>query len=367
MTSGFKLDLCSSRRRAAVGRWLWGGLGLIGLMLTARGATPPEPQKMPEFRHVAPLPATVAAARANGLSLHGMAPPDARRGLKLGDGLTVLVSRTEGKKLRQWLIDLEATKVTEEEQQRPFDTTKFYSSSGQEFSFSGGRAALTIRVIGPLEMNAAGKGKAAAPKVVRRRILVSADFLSLGLDRVPALMLRMKALQEKDPKFETGNLQFGDKPFPAKVVEETNRQPGLKFFTVEDQRAFIGSLIALREFIVTISRTPGLQDVMMSVVDIPWWSIVRSLGHPSFGFQMRQGVRALKTNEAGLSAAGVVYAWPFRLTINDKESLLFQLAVVAPEPPLTVTAGVIGIASGQPSGKGPELRMSVVSTRVGSP
>lgn len=367
MTSGFKLDLRGSRRRAGLGRWILGGLGLVGWGLAATRAAPPETRPVPEFRRIAPLAGTETAARAHGLNLEGMVPPDSHRRLRVGDGVTVLVSLTEGKKLRQWLIDLEATQVTAEEQQRPFDKTKLYSSSGQEFSFSGGRAALTIRVIGPIDAAAAARGQTTPAKMVKRRILVSADFLSLGLDRVPAFMLRLKALHEKDPKFEMGKVQFGDKPYPAEVVEKTNRQPGLQYFPVEDQKAFIGSLIALREFLVTIARTPGLQDVMMSAVDIPWWSIIRSLGHPSFGLEMLQGVRALKAGTFGLSAADLVYTWPFRLTINGKESLLLQLAVVPPDPPLTVTAGVIGIAAGQPSGKGPELRINVVSTRAGAP
>jgi len=48
---------------------------------------------------------------------------------------------------------------------------------------------------------------------------------------------------------------------------------------------------------------------------------------------------------------------PLGLGINDKPSLLCQLAVIDLRPPFQTSAGVIGLASGAPEGKRPVLTL----------
>jgi hypothetical protein len=47
-----------------------------------------------------------------------------------------------------------------------------------------------------------------------------------------------------------------------------------------------------------------------------------------------------------------IHAMPLGLGINDKPSLLCQLAVIDLRPPFQTSAGVIGLASGAPDGSG---------------
>ena len=106
----------------------------------------------------------------------------------------------------------------------------------------------------------------------------------------------------------------------------------------------------------------------MSVLEVPWWSILRSGGKaPRIEIDMEatlSSVRQLDAAGWGLGASAKVYAYPFQLDLNGKPALLCQLAVVPPQPPLLVSAGIIGLAAGRPDGKGPVLTLQVIASRV---
>lgn len=361
----FKLDLRRSRAGGAT-RTAWGrrwAATCLGLAAVSAAAEPA--MRMPEFRHLEPLPSVRQAAAAAGIPLEGCAEPAGAPGLAPGDEATVLVSRIEGAKLEQWVISVRAVEPAGPVEATPVRTATVYASSGDHFTFSSGTAALSLRMIGPLVAGDAGRPRATRPAVEERRVGVSADYLSLGLYRVPALTLRLKAQLAADPTIPPFSLNFGDRPFPPDQVATTRRQPGLKLITVDDQRAFNGALLALQEFLQTISRTPGLKDVLMSVVDVPWWAVVKAGGKPRFDINALNAVRTLPAARAGLTDERVVYAWPFELKIAGKQALRFQLAVVPPRPPLAVTAGIVGIAAAPPGDTGPRLALELVASRRG--
>lgn len=346
----------------------WRGLALgILLSATAWAGDKPAP-KPPEFRQVAPLASVREAANAAHFSLKGLAPAAAREKLKAGDAVTTLVTWTEGKKLKQWIIELEAAELTEGEKKRGEDSIRFYTSSGHEFTLGGGQAALKVRMIGPLEQGDAGKRKATAPAIEQRRILVSADFLGLGLEQRPVIALRRKAVREANPKAKDVDGSIRNRqPFSAAEIAATQKQmaeadPGLVLNEAEE-RAFIGSTMAMSEFFRTARRTPGLKDVLQSVLEIPWWSIGTS-GEMNLNLKALPLERELSAASWGLPEGQKVYAFPCRLDINGKPVLIFQLAVTSPQPPLTASAGAVGFAAGAADGTGPVLTFQVVSTRA---
>jgi len=56
-------------------------------------------------------------------------------------------------------------------------------------------------------------------------------------------------------------------------------------------------------------RTPGLQDVLKSVLDLPWWSIVTSGGKmPAIDFDGLNFTKELAAEAWGLPATEKIYA-----------------------------------------------------------
>jgi hypothetical protein len=330
---------------------------------TATEAAPPDwTRPPPDFRQMPALPRVRQAAVATQTPLAGLAVGADDSGLAPGDGVTVLVTHTEGGELKQWIVAIEAVAPTEKEKKAPERGARFFSSSGYEFRFGSTRAVLELKVVGPLGPGEAG-AKAKTPEVKRRRVGVGADFLGLGLDRVPATYLRAKAIRAGNPELPPGQLQIGNRPFPPELAGERRRAAEAAGYTEADERAMIGGVLALLEFFQITLRTPGLQDVLKSVLDLPWWSIVTSGGKmPAMNFDGLSFARELAAETWGLPATEKVYASPYLLRLNGEPALLFQLAVTAPRPPLRVSAGIVGLAAGRPDGKGPVLTLQVVAS-----
>ncbi|MEO6874144.1 MAG: hypothetical protein ABI222_04925 [Opitutaceae bacterium] len=311
------------------------------------------------------MPAIQQASQAAGLLLAGLAQPEARQTMRPGDSVTILVSLTKGEKLKQWLIVFSMEEPRETEKRRGRDSAHVYTSTGHEFRFDGGRAGIRIAMIGPLSASDAGRQAAKAPAIIRQRVLVDADYLALGMEQVPATMMEMRARKAANPSLPQGSMDFGPTPYPPGPAAANAKVAEAVGITAASERAFIGSVLALQEFLQLASRTPGLKDVFMSVLDVPWWSIVASAGNMKFDIQGMPFQRQLDSGSWGLPADEPVYAAPYLLGINGKPALLFQLAMTAPKAPLTVSAGIVGLAAGAPDGKGPVLTMQVIGSRAG--
>lgn len=359
MTGNFKHDL-GPRRHWPLRLLALAILFVNGAALRAAEADRPPPS----FRHLAPLASVAEASRAAGVALEGWAPYAAREQLAPGDGVTAVVSLIKGDNLRQWLLDVAAGATTAEEQARPDQTVVRYSATGHEFNFNAGRAAVNIRMIGPLRESDAGRRAAREPAVRQHRMLVSADYLALGLDRFTAAFIRLAQFKPADPSHPPQvKVNFADTPFPAATVADAKKAAEEVGFTAADERAILGASLALPEFVRLASSTPGLRDLFFSIIDVPWWSIIRNR-QVALGTHFLPGMKELDPVAWGLPASEKVYALPCLLLINEKPALLFQLAVVAPRPPLTVCAGIVGFAGSAPDGTGPVLTLQVVSTRV---
>ena len=360
MADNFKLDL---PRALAV------GIGLC-FALIARGAEEKLARQPPDFRRPAPLAAVKKAAETARVSLEGIEAPASHDGLRSGDRVTALVSLTEGKKLLQWVIALEVVEPTDQEKKTAATELRLYTASGYQFDFGSGHAVLAIQVFGPLSESDATSARANAPEVQRRRIQVSADYLALGFDRIPAVVLRERARLKEDSARPQGEFGISTDSFPPETTGASRKAMESIGVTEADERAMAGSLPALISFFEIAASTPGLQEVLMKVLDVPWWSIVKRGGKmPAVGIDMASvnpSVKEYPIAPWGLAEGAKLYSYPFGILLNQKPALLCQLAVTASRPPLLASGGIVGLAAGRPDGKGPVLTLQVVAARTAS-
>ncbi len=321
---------------------------------------------LPDFSFHPVLPVTQTAAAATAMKLSPLVLADERLGLKAGDGLTALVTWTEGKATKQWLVQVQATELNDKESKLPpARGMLLFSSTGHEFRFAGSRAALALRVLGPFEDGKPASREAREGK--KARVLTQAEYLGLGLDRACQVILKLQAMRtqprpDNPLPAEQQSLGFGNRPFPPEVVAAAQKRAVQFGLTQEDERALVGSLPALLEFFGIVSRTPGLQDILKSVMDLPWWSILKSGGKmPDIGIDfVSASIRPLAPQPWSLTTL-TPYAFPIVITLNKSPALVCHLAVVSPRPPLIAAAGVVGLAAARPDGKGPRIMIQVIA------
>ncbi|MBS0631782.1 MAG: hypothetical protein JSS11_07695 [Verrucomicrobia bacterium] len=335
----------------------------LSLAVTAVGwGAPKQPDLVLEPHAI--LPAMRVAAEAAKMNLSGMAAAERRQALRPGDQVTALLTLTKGKKVKQWVVELTADELTKEERDRPAQAITLYSLSGRQFTYGLGLAALKIRIVGPVDGTGKTDKKAAAPAVQERRITVSADYLAMGLDQVAAANARVVGLLKQDPMLKPGDAAISETRFPADklATEKARSKTGMIEITEAEERARGGAMLALQEFFATAQLTPGLQEVLLSVLDVPWWSIVRSGGKLNYTFDDQRVVKDLSATGWGLAAGEKLAAVCFVMEINGKPALVMLLAVTAPRPPLMAGAGIVGFAARGLTRS--VLTMQIVSSRA---
>lgn len=340
-------------------------MAMVGLALAAVGWSAPKQANL-TLRRIPPSPAIQAAAVAAKMNLGELAAPLPRGALVPGDQVTALLTLTDGKKAKQWVIELTADELTEAERNRPHQSVTLFTTTGHEFKYGGGRAALKIRILGPLDAVDAGRKNGEASAMQQRRITVSADYLALGLDQVAAANARLAALQKENPKLKPVGYTVSSMPYSAEKLakEKAKVKAGMIESTEAEERATGGAVLALQEFFTTAQRTPGLQEVLMSVLDVPWWAILRRGGKLEIDFNNMPLVLPLSAEDWGLREEEKVNGVVYILGLNSKPTLLVLMAVTAPRPPLMAGAGIVGFAACAPNGKGPVLTMEIVSSRT---
>lgn len=331
-------------------------------------AAQPRGVPWPDFEFHTPLAAVVAAGDKAGYGLEGIATPKEAGGpLTPGDRITSLVTLTNGSVLTQWLVEVSCVELNEEEKKLPpIPPTTFFTNTGTEGVLGGTRAALLVRVLGPFESNGSKSAKAQPPKEQRGRMLVNADYLSLGLDRACEAVISVNAAKIKDPTLQPMAWSVRLKPFPAEETAVGRQQAAALGLTPERERATFGAMPALREFFGVMSRTPGLQDILKAVIDVPWWSIIKRGGDapiaimPQFRYAEECAATSFKLGERK------VYALPFQLSISGKPALVGKLAVTTAQPPLLTGAGIVGVTAWAPDGQGPRVMLQVLSAQFGT-
>ena len=102
-----------------------------------------------------------------------------------GDRVTLLITLFEGSESHQWLAIIKQDSLTEEERHlEPMSDDVIYTSTGRVLHFKNTRAVLNVYFIGPFTLNGSAEQDMLNSELkTPRRIFVSREYLSLGLDR----------------------------------------------------------------------------------------------------------------------------------------------------------------------------------------
>lgn len=317
------------------------GWMIAALLTSAALRAEPAPVAAP-----APLPPAVAAgtdlraaATKEGWSTGPLVLATEPGTARPGDTVIALITLWSKSGQKQWLVRFEVEEMTEEERKnaKPQLTASISLDGGEKFVFSGRPTlALNISTLGPY-LPAPAEAKTAAKNAAKKqgRALVSEEYLTLGLDRAARVRIETPAAGPA-----------GSKPKPS----------------IEDQKAAGGGVISLLQFFLIAQQIPGVNEIMGEVVDLPSvWTIVKSLG--KFSPNLSDGNSTFAAlDPAGWSLpARPLYRVPFGLGLNGKPMVNAAFFVIAPEPPLLTTAGIVGFTAESPSRKDRRMLIQVVS------
>lgn len=339
----------------------WAGRALVLTMLTGSSlAAEIKPITLPRFPYPEPLPALVAAAVREGITINAHEWSAGPRPPATGDSVTFLVSLREGRELKQWVLVAEMADLNEQEAKLPpLAGYHRHSATGTEVKFAGRRAAIKLALLGPVTQVQADRGPV-SPEVKRRRLLVNAEYLGLGLNSACEAILALRVENAKRAPGDRFDTKLGRKPFPLEVTKANRALADEVGFTLERERGFFGSVPALMEFLNLIVKTPGLQDILKEVMDVSWWSLLASAGKTNIRLQyLPANVEKLDSFGGGLAQ----HAFPFALMLNEKPAMACVLVVTDPVAPVGTTAGVIGIQAGRPYAPEPQLTVRLVGSR----
>jgi len=318
----------------------------------------------PDFEPVSWLAAAGPVLAKAGVAVDRITMAPVGTDVRKGDTLTVLVQAADRKGLRQWAVVLSVNDIKPEEQALRSPAMTWHLSTGRKVDFGPSPfEGILIHVIGPFS---AARG-ATASKDVWSGSLVNPQYLALGLDGCAALLVRVSQLVGADPvlKGRPISLDVNNRPFPAGVIAETNAWSGRLAMTEAEDRAFAGLFPALVNFFQIASQTPGVREIVLETLDIPWWSVVAHGGRiTNVEFELFGPFVELAAADWGLPPDARVYALGLRLKLQGKPALQCRLAVTAPRVPLFNSAGIVGLAAMRPNGRGPHLMVRVMAARA---
>lgn len=336
------------------------GLALAGsASLCAENAPPILPDFVPVSWLSVMAPALAKASIAS--ETIALAPVGAE--IKKEDRVTLLVQSIEGKTLRQWAVALIINPRGPEEKKYMSPAQTLYLSTGNKIEFPARlREGMAIHVLGPFSQ---AKGSAKA-KDVWSGALINTQYLGIGLDAVPALILRMQHRAAHDPscKGKIFSIQTGSAAFPPEQIA-TNRAMMEPFaITAAEEHSFAGGPPALMDFFNIAALTPGVNDILYEAVDIPWLKLVTHGGQFQVNFEFMAPFEKLSASDWGLPPDAHVYAMGLRISLFGKPALLCRLALTTPRVPLLNCAGIVGLAAMRPDGKGPHLMIRVMAANA---
>jgi hypothetical protein len=311
-----------------------------------------------KLRPVTPCAAAIAWAEAKKIPLNQVDSLVDGDALNPGDAITGLITMHEkGARQLQWIVYSEIVPAgPKDDIGKKTDPAVFYTTLGNKLEFKSAPVMVNVRTVGPF-VEPADKRK---PKVGEEsaRFPLDKGFLSLGLDRAVAAVLKFKENKEH------GNFAFGPKPFSDREIAKGQKLAEATHITSDDERALCGSCPALLSYFDLVQHTPGLQDICFKVVDMPSvWSMIRHAGvTANLTFQTEQ-FRAADSFAWESSGNTPAYYFPILLELNKQPALKVTFVVTSPKPPLLGCGGVVGMLAEKPGEKETYLTLRVVSAR----
>ena len=306
---------------------------------------------------ITPFAALIEAARSRKIRADGIDPPGEADILNPGDSATALFTLFEkGGRKTQWLLLIEAAAPKVEEKTRAAGApVVLYAGAGEKLEFAHKLAPATLRLVGPV-MEVQGKSKSAKIQDDTARIVLDKGFLGIGHDEAAAAICRIMQNQLH------GGFQVRGRPFTDAEVAEGRKQMAALKSTVREQRAFIGSSMALESYFDLVQQTPGLDDVFMKIVKVPSvWSVVWHLGVKISIDLLRKDVAPQDALTWNLPAGTPCHRLPLVFRVNDQPALILTLVVVPPRPPMLSCGGIVGLLAEKPGDKDTYLTLQLIS------
>jgi hypothetical protein len=283
-------------------------------------------------------------------------PATARDELKPDDAVTVLVSQTEKKSEKQWLMYFVVTEPSEQDKRQPPPRpVHLYTSTGRSFHFDGTRTGVAIRVLGPCRQSDPASW-ADHGKEIWTGFPVHSEFLRYGfVDFCRAFL----PLHDHAPERFLVNLR--DKPFADSEVAENRRALASSGVTVEQEQRIVEScLLSLPEFLVLAAGNSEMRDIVLSVADISWWGLLRAATGNS---QIICSPQLADIEKVASDNGTETFLLPVAVSLNGRPLISLRLTVTASRLPLRLTAGVTKLEARRPDGKGPVVRVTVLAGR----
>ena len=263
-----------------------------------------------------------------------------------GDALTMLITFSSAPFQQQWLVELHRAVPGENEKaEHPPKAILLKSAiSGQTLEFgSGAKVAIDIRSVGPFT-----KGGKEAPADRRGRSFLAPDLMAMGLDGSCRTALRQAAEQAV-----------------ASRASGASSKPSPKFSDTEEREAY-GALLALQEFLQGILSSQEVVDILWKVADKPSGLSVFLRGGGIVGEIDNDGDPITVDAAAWGQSAATLYGLPIAVRLNGRPALRCMLVVGPPEPPFSISAGILAISAEPATAKDKRMEMRIVSAHRGA-
>jgi hypothetical protein len=277
----------------------------------------------------------------------------------------MLVALDEGPRHSQWLVRLRGPLSADSSEKRQSRReTVVYAPDGRAIRFPGKPERYSVLALGPWQSE-----QPATPIPEREALVVmNAGFLDERMVEAAAFMFRAGRARKE------GRLRMDEMftllPRPPDRVDPAFRarfasEAGL---TDESERAVAASVPMLAEFSRVIAETPGLREVLFTVVEKPSvWSVVSRLGRIDSSFQFHSGdVVPSMGAPTGFAGIGRSYVVPFTFSINGRAALDCTMLVAEPRPPLRLCGGIVAVVAESPQRPGARLIVRVIAARAGA-
>lgn len=333
-------------------RWYFGLLALIASALAAEPVYPPQ-------ERFEPGEAIVELARQRGIPLSGVLSDEGRSQPMVGDRCVVLVSLRNGKRVEQSLITFTIAEFSDDERaalaENPAQPFTLHASNGTAFEFIRDPVPVDVWVAGPLRMDESRVQRAVSKVKERRaRFTVNREYLSVGLARAAAVIQQLRG--------DDGNLGVGlsGVPYPEERVAATRAILAERGASDQEVGFIARSAPAMMEYVNITARTPGLQEIMFEVVDIPWMSFVANMGVDSIS------VHTDGSNLRPVPGETDHFIVPMWVSINGNLAMMIELRAEPPVAPGSVLAGVTELYAGRPNGKKSRVSIQLLAATTTS-
>jgi len=207
-------------------------------------------------------------------------------------------------------------------------------------------------MFGPVEPNQLA---ATAARKQQAHLLVRADFLGAGFNRLCEIVLRLPEAKRGFPYL------LADKPFPAAYIAHDKAVAEANGLHPDDERAIAAQEPALEEYLQIAEHTPGLRELVFAVADLP--AIWRWLTGGQNGFRFESPQMAQLDGAAWGLPGTPVYRAPFTYWIKGTRVMKGVFFFTTPKPPLLTCAGIVALQVESPTHPEKRLELRVLAAR----